>query len=155
MDEQQIKYEQQIKQETMTEESDILSHTSIESENHEMDGVTRTNDTASDTSTDKKRNRLTLLDSIPLRPYPYFYYRDFSQVSDPDLLMPLTGPGHLPKFFAKMHSILSREEFSHIVSWMPHGRSWRVLKPVEFERKVIPLYVSIGKLVMEPPRSHP
>jgi hypothetical protein len=82
------------------------------------------------------------LTSKVLKPYPYFYYRDFSRVPDPDPLIPLTGPGHLPKFPAKMHSILSRDDLSHIVCWMPHGRSWRVLKPEEFERRVIPTYVS-------------
>lgn len=39
-----------------------------------------------------------------------------------------------------MHAILSRPEFVDVVSWMPHGRSWRVLKPREFEVRVIPTY---------------
>ena len=40
----------------------------------------------------------------------------------------------------EMLAILSREDLSHIISWMPHGRSWRVWKPREFEIKVIPTY---------------
>ena len=81
--------------------------------------------------------------SLPiLKPYPYFFYQDFSTVPDPDPLIPLTGPGCMPRFLAKMHSILSRDDLSHIVSWMPHGRSWKVLKPEEFEKTVIPTYVS-------------
>ena len=32
----------------------------------------------------------------------------------------------LQKFPAKLESILSRPEWSDIVTWMPHGRSWKV-----------------------------
>jgi hypothetical protein len=75
-----------------------------------------------------------------LRPHPFFYYRDFSQVPDDDPLTPLTPPARVPNFPAKMHAILSRPDLSDIVAWMPHGRSWRVLKPREFEVKIIPTY---------------
>jgi HSF-type DNA-binding len=73
-----------------------------------------------------------------LKPAPYFYYRDHSMEADPDPLTPLTPPGRVPNFPAKMHAILSRKDFADIVAWLPHGRSWRVLKPREFEVKVIP-----------------
>ena len=82
-----------------------------------------------------------------IKPYPYFFYRDFSTVPDPDPLIPLTGPGCMPRFLAKLHSILTCDDLSHIVSWMPHGRSWRVLKPDEFEKTVIPTYVSCPQYV--------
>lgn len=36
----------------------------------------------------------------------------------------------LQKFPAKLESILSRPEWSDIVCWMPHGRSWKVRKCV-------------------------
>jgi hypothetical protein len=32
-----------------------------------------------------------LATEVPLRPYPYFFYKDFSGVRDPDPLTPLTG----------------------------------------------------------------
>jgi HSF-type DNA-binding len=80
-----------------------------------------------------------------LQPYPYFYYRDYSKEKDPDPLSPLTPPGRVPNFPAKMHAILSRSELSEIVSWMPHGRAWRVLKPREFEVKVVPLFFEHAK----------
>lgn len=80
-----------------------------------------------------------------LQPYPYFYYRDYSEEKDPDPLSPLTPPGRVPNFPAKMHAILSRGELSEIVSWMPHGRAWRVLKPREFEVKVVPLFFEHAK----------
>ena len=80
-----------------------------------------------------------------LFPAPYFYYKDYSEVSDPDPLAPLTPPGKVPNFPAKMHAILSRTDLADIVAWMPHGRSWRVLKPREFEVKVIPIYFEHSK----------
>lgn len=79
-----------------------------------------------------------------LRPFPYFHYRDFSHVPDPDPLAPLTAPGRVPNFPAKMHSILSRQDLAHIVCWNDHGRAWRVLKPREFEVKVIPTYFEVS-----------
>ena len=72
-----------------------------------------------------------------MQPSPFFHYRNFSEVEDPDPLTPLTFPGRVPNFPAKMHAILSRPDLSDIVAWMPHGRSWRILKPREFEVRVI------------------
>jgi hypothetical protein len=80
-----------------------------------------------------------------LKPYPYFRYRDFSTLPDPDPLVPLTSQGRVPNFPAKMHSILSRPDVADIVAWNAHGRSWRVLKPREFESKVIPTYFEHAK----------
>jgi hypothetical protein len=80
-----------------------------------------------------------------LKPFPYFYYRDCSTLPDPDPLIPLTSPGRVPNFPAKMHSILSRADLADVVAWNSHGRSWRVLKPREFELKVIPVYFEHAK----------
>jgi hypothetical protein len=76
-----------------------------------------------------------------LQPAPFFYYRDFSREPDPDPLTPLTTPGRVPNFPAKMMAILSRADLADVVAWLPHGRSWRVLKPREFEARVIPTYL--------------
>jgi HSF-type DNA-binding len=46
---------------------------------------------------------------------------------------------------AKMHAILSRTDLKDVVGWLPHGRSWRVLKPREFEIKVLPTYFDHNK----------
>lgn len=77
--------------------------------------------------------------------HPYFYYRDFSTLTDPDPSCPITSPGRIPNFPAKMYAILSRKDLSDIITWMPHGRSWKVLKPREFEIKVIPTYFEHSK----------
>lgn len=80
-----------------------------------------------------------------LLPAPYFFYRDFSQTPDDDPLTPLTPLARVPNFPAKMHAILSREDLADVVTWMPHGRSWKVLKPREFEIRVIPAYFEHSK----------
>mmetsp|Transcript_26440 Transcript_26440/g.37281 ORF Transcript_26440/g.37281 Transcript_26440/m.37281 type:complete len:424 (+) Transcript_26440:143-1414(+) len=80
-----------------------------------------------------------------LQPAPYFYYKDHSEVPDHDPLTPLTPPGRVPNFPAKMHAILCRPDLADVVAWMPHGRSWRVLKPREFEIRVIPTYFEHSK----------
>mmetsp|Transcript_11800 Transcript_11800/g.18912 ORF Transcript_11800/g.18912 Transcript_11800/m.18912 type:complete len:384 (-) Transcript_11800:307-1458(-) len=77
--------------------------------------------------------------------HPYFYYRDFSTLPDPDPTTPITAPGRIPNFPAKMYAILSRKDLSDIITWLPHGRSWKVLKPREFEVKVIPTYFEHSK----------
>jgi hypothetical protein len=35
---------------------------------------------------------------------------------------------------------LAQKEFHDIITWMPHGRSWKVLKPNLFESMVMPLF---------------
>lgn len=46
----------------------------------------------------------------------------------------------IQKFPVKLYAILSRQEFSEIITWMPHGRAWKVLKPNAFETLVMPLF---------------
>jgi len=52
------------------------------------------------------------------------------------------GPSPSSTFPAKLFQILSNPEFSHIITWMPHGRSWRVLQPKVFSEVVSPKYFS-------------
>mmetsp|Transcript_41559 Transcript_41559/g.60818 ORF Transcript_41559/g.60818 Transcript_41559/m.60818 type:complete len:652 (+) Transcript_41559:255-2210(+) len=56
-----------------------------------------------------------------------------------------TSSGKEPPFPVKLHRILSNPEFRDIITWLPHGRSWRVLKPKAFEERVIPLYFRHAK----------
>jgi len=44
------------------------------------------------------------------------------------------------KFPVKLYAILAQKEFNDIICWMPHGRSWKVLKPSMFESLVMPLF---------------
>jgi hypothetical protein len=41
--------------------------------------------------------------------------------------------------------ILSNPEFQDIITWLPHGRSWRILQQRAFEERVIPLFFRHGR----------
>jgi len=78
-------------------------------------------------------------------------YIDYSELTPSDMVdddgAPNgSGPGKKePTFIAKLHSILSNPAFEDIVSWLPHGRAWRVHQRRAFEEQVIPLYFRHGK----------
>lgn len=73
-------------------------------------------------------------------------YVDYSMVPDPDTLEPLTPIGRVPNFPAKLHAILCRKDLSDIICWLPHGRSWRILRPCQFEKIVLPKYFGHSKM---------
>jgi hypothetical protein len=50
-----------------------------------------------------------------------------------------------PPFPLKLHQILSNPEHEECICWLPHGKSWRILKPSSFEQIVIPLYFRHAK----------
>ena len=50
---------------------------------------------------------------------------------------PTTNSGGRIIFPVKLHEILSDHTTADIISWQPHGRSWRVHKPLDFEKHVI------------------
>lgn len=81
-----------------------------------------------------------------LRDSPYFYYRDHSLERDADPLSPLTPPGRVPNFPAKMHAIMSRHDLEDVVAWQSHGRAWRILDAKAFETKVLRQYFQHGKM---------
>lgn len=90
-----------------------------------------------------------------------YKYRDFGNVTE-DQLSEEAGPDGSPcpsppppsrtakswegssirvqKFPVKLYAILGKKEFQEIITWMPHGRSWKVLKPNLFESMVMPLF---------------
>ena len=80
---------------------------------------------------------------------PSSVYRDYSRLPCAEGANSLVGTsstsGKEPPFPVKLHKILSKLEFTDVVSWLPHGRSWRVLKPKAFEEKVVPLYFRHAK----------
>lgn len=55
-------------------------------------------------------------------------------------------PFKLLSFPAKLHAMLSQKEYKDYISWMPHGRSWRIHKPEAFEMYVIPNFFIQCKL---------
>ena len=58
----------------------------------------------------------------------------------------LEGKSSLLKHFpSKLHSILSREDFSQYLTWSPSGTAWKVLKARQFASIILPQYFQHGK----------
>lgn len=69
-----------------------------------------------------------------------FIYQDYAKtqpVMDNQHTDTLIWDQKLPP---KLNVILSDPETQHIISWMPHGRSWRIHEPQIFEQQVMPKY---------------
>lgn len=68
-----------------------------------------------------------------------FQYHDFSrrQILDADVNPSNIGQKEDP-FPKKLHAILSIDSYSHIISWLPHGRSWIVVDKDLLTTEVLP-----------------
>jgi len=86
--------------------------------------------TTTTSSASKKRKVTKRQENRVLNPSPYFYYIDHSHLVDDDPLTPLATTLSVPNFVVKLHAILIRDSLSDVISWMPHGRSWRILNQV-------------------------
>lgn len=40
----------------------------------------------------------------------------------------------------KLYHILRNEEYKEIISWLPHGRSWKIINRIAFVNRILPLY---------------
>jgi len=76
-----------------------------------------------------------------------YIYQDYSLVSsegnDNDNLVhsnPSPAFIRVQKLTVKLNAILSNPDLSNIITWMPHGRSWKILQPNEFVSAIMPLY---------------
>ncbi len=48
-------------------------------------------------------------------------------------------------FPALLHSILSDEQYSHMIAWMPHGRAWKVQDKELLMREAVPSFFGQSK----------
>jgi hypothetical protein len=82
-------------------------------------------------------------------------YRDFSQVPAADDYVPPTQTADMT-FAQTVHFILSQsttttngakqdDDFSHCITWLPHGRAFKVINPVLFEQTVCPRFFGHGR----------
>jgi len=137
----------------MTEGQEPALKTSAESKTSNAAAApsNKLSDPAEETEAEKKRrcNKRTKRVEHPLasvvqvvnkpREYMNHSYNDFStvpaEVTDtfPEKIEEMT-------FAQKVHHILSQEKFSKWVSWLPHGRSFKVHVPAVFEREVLLKY---------------
>jgi len=57
----------------------------------------------------------------------------------------VTSKRESSSFPANLHRILSNPEYAHIISWMPHGRAWKLHNKHAFLNEVVPSYFSQTK----------
>jgi len=69
-------------------------------------------------------------------------YRDYSKFPLSELPARKKAPTNFP---SKLHHILSTHAFSHIVSWMPHGRAWKIHNKELLVHQVISKYFDQSK----------
>lgn len=122
-----------------------LSESDNEMQNSSMSCATfmspaGTSNSSCTTSTGSSKKARPAMTHRELKPAPYFYYIDRSQDKDDDPLSPLSPPLCVPNFVIKLHAILIRKDLEDIIGWMPHGRSWKIVNPEEFEKQVLPHY---------------
>jgi hypothetical protein len=78
----------------------------------------------------------------------YGEYKDYSRVMPQNrgtVSFTHTTSTKEPTFPVKLHMILSNPEYEDIITWLPHGRSWRILQQKAFEERVIPRYFRHGQ----------
>lgn len=98
------------------------------------------NDEVSDRSSPSPVSDEDSLDSSADGGVSVFVYQDYAR------MQPVVDSQHTDtlicdqKLPPKLNVILSDPETQHIISWMPHGRSWRIHKPHTFEQQVMPKY---------------
>lgn len=102
--------------------------------------------------------RLLEMDQTPITKSSskFYKYRDFSDVTEKDIQTEIDAnpnrstrnsearSARIQKFPLKLYTILAQKEFQDIIAWMPHGRSWKVLKPNLFESLVMPIFFQCG-----------
>ncbi|KAL3768707.1 hypothetical protein ACHAWU_006808 [Discostella pseudostelligera] len=64
-------------------------------------------------------------------------YRDYSNFPLEELPTRKRAPTNFP---SKLHQILSNPEYAHIISWMPHGRAWKIHNKDLLIRDIVPKY---------------
>jgi len=79
-------------------------------------------------------------------------YSDFSQFTDEEALMQIGHTSNqkstIETFPIKLHKIMERADvdgYSHIISWLPHGRAIRIHDSKAFVAKIMPRYFYISK----------
>jgi hypothetical protein len=48
-------------------------------------------------------------------------------------------------FPCRLHEILSKPEYNDCITWLPHGRAWKIIRRTKLEKDVIPCYFRHGR----------
>jgi hypothetical protein len=68
------------------------------------------------------------------------HQQPMAYLAPPPPLMRASGWVRSQRFPVKLYALLNQPKLSHVITWMPHGRSWKVLKPRIFETAVLPVF---------------
>jgi hypothetical protein len=113
----------------------LVSHSSSFHHGQEAEETSKATTAAKDAS--DKRNDWHEVDQP-------FLYCDYSQAFDGRRVgadVPsLDSTVRFRKLPAKLNAILDDETIQHIISWLPHGRAWKVHDSYLFVRQVMPKY---------------
>mmetsp|Transcript_25616 Transcript_25616/g.47090 ORF Transcript_25616/g.47090 Transcript_25616/m.47090 type:complete len:490 (+) Transcript_25616:181-1650(+) len=72
-------------------------------------------------------------------------YRDFSRVKVDDEAGEDDKAKNRPNFPAKLHAIVSNPNYQHIICWLPHGRSWKIVDKYLLTSVIIPQHFAHAK----------
>ena len=65
-------------------------------------------------------------------------HQSIPYLQQPPPVLRASGWVRSQRFPTKLYALLSQPQLSSIITWMPHGRGWKVLKPRVFETSVLP-----------------
>jgi hypothetical protein len=68
------------------------------------------------------------------------HQQPMAYLAPPPPIMRASGWVRSQRFPVKLYALLSQPQLQHVITWMPHGRSWKVLKPRVFETAVLPVF---------------
>jgi len=69
-----------------------------------------------------------------------FQHQSISYLQQPPPVLRASGWVRSQRFPTKLYALLSQPSLSGIITWMPHGRGWKVIKPRVFETSVLPVF---------------
>ncbi|VEU36732.1 unnamed protein product [Pseudo-nitzschia multistriata] len=67
-------------------------------------------------------------------------HQSISYLQQPPPVLRASGWVRSQRFPTKLYALLSQPQLSNIITWMPHGRSWKVLETRIFETSVLPVF---------------
>lgn len=68
------------------------------------------------------------------------HQQPMAYLAPPPPVLRASGWVRSQRFPIKLYALLSQPQLGHVITWMPHGRSWKVLKPRVFETAVLPVF---------------
>jgi len=112
----------------------------------EASGAAAAQSSSSNTNNNGKRKKAKVKESVIDHTY-----RDYSQVEVPNDDDDDAAAGGKrdwkahPNFPAKLHAILSNPGYVHIIGWMPHGRSWKIVDKYLLTTIILPQHFAHAK----------